>query len=337
MECERIAVDTSKSVFTLHGVDERGRPILRRDLGRARFEEFLGKIPSTEVVLEACGSSHHWGRVAQALGHKVRLIPPQYVKPFVKRGKNDRNDAEAICEAASRPTMRSVPVKSADSQAEAMDLSARGLLVRQRTQLANAVRGHAAEFGVIAARGIAQLEPLLAKIAEANLPQAAKETLAHLGRCIEQLDAQLATLDRRLAARHKANPVSQRLAAVPGVGPVTALTMAMTVDARQFESARHFAAWLGLTPRERSTGGRQRLGGISRAGHERLRQLLVVGAMAVIRHAKPTRQAASPWLLGLLERRPRKLVAVALANKMARTLWAMMANGTAYRRSPQAP
>jgi transposase len=266
----------------------------------------------------------------------VRLLPPQYVKPFVKRGKNDRNDAQAICEAASRPTMRSVPVKSADSQAEAMDLSARDLLVRQRTQLANAVRGHAAEFGVIVAKGIAQLEPLLAKIAEANLPQPAKETLAHLGRCIEQLDAQLATLDRRLAARHKANPVSQRLAAVPGIGPVTALTMAMTVDARQFESARHFAAWLGLTPRERSTGGRQRLGGISRAGHERLRQLLVVGAMAVIRHAKPTRQAASPWLLGLLERRPRKLVAVALANKMARTLWAMMANGTAYRRSPQA-
>ena len=336
MECERIAVDTSKSVFTLHGVDERGRPILRRDLSRARFEEFLGKIPSTEVVLEACGSSHHWGRVAQALGHVVRLIPPQYVKPFVKRGRNDRNDAEAICEAASRPTMRSVPVKSAERQAEAMDLSARDLLVRQRTQLVNAVRGHAAEFGVIAAKGIAQVGPLLAKIAEADVPRAAKETLAHLGRCIEQLDAQLAELDRRLAARHKADPVSRRLAAVPGVGPLTALTVAMTVDARQFESARHFAAWLGLTPRERSTGGRQRLGGISRAGNERLRQLLVVGAMAVIRHAKPTSGAASPWLLGLLERRPRKLAAVALANKMARVLWAMMANGTAYRRPPQA-
>jgi transposase len=177
---------------------------------------------------------------------------------------------------------------------------------------------------------------MLAKIAEADLPQAAKETLAQLGRCLAQLDAQLAVLDQRLAAQHKANPVSQRLAAVPGVGPLTALTMAMTVEARQFESARHFAAWLGLTPRERSTGGRQRLGGISRAGHERLRQLLVVGAMAVIRHARPTSKAASPWLLGLLERRPRKLVAVALANKMARILWAMMANGTAYRHLPQA-
>src|SRR4051794_36956269 len=180
---------TIKSVLTLHGVDERGRPILRRDLSRARFEEFLGKTPPTELVLEACGSSHHWGRVAQALGHKVRLIPPQYVKPFVKRGKNDRNDAEAICEAASRPTMRSVPVKPAESQAEAMDLSARDLLVRQRTRLANAVRGHAAEFGVIAAKGIAQVEPLLARIAEADMPPAAEATLAHPGRCIEQLDA----------------------------------------------------------------------------------------------------------------------------------------------------
>jgi transposase len=338
MECKRIAVDTSKSVFTLHGVDERGRPILRQDLTRARFERFLGKVSPTEVVLEACGSSHHWGRFAQELGHTVRLIPPQYVKPFVKRGKNDRADAEAICEAASRPSMRFVPVKSARAQAEAMDLSARDLLIRQRTQLVNAIRGHAAEFGVIAAKGIAQVEPLLSKIADdTNMPQAAKETLAHLGRVVAQLDTQLAEIDQRLAARHKANPISQRLAAVPGVGPITALTVATTIDPGQFASARHFAAWLGLTPREHSTGGRQRLGGISRAGHERLRQLLVVGAMAVIRQARPGNKTANPWLLGLLERRPRKLAAVALANKMARILWAMLANGTAYRqRMPEA-
>jgi transposase len=353
MEFKRIAVDTSKSVFTLHGVDERGRPILRENLTRARFERFLGKVSPTEVVLEACGSSHHWGRFAQALGHTVRLIPPQYVKPFVKRGKNDRNDAEAISEAASRPSMRFVPVRPAEAQAAAMDLSARDLLIRQRTQLVNAMRGHAAEFGVIAAKGIAQVEPLLAKIADTAMPQAAKETLAHLGRVVAQLDAQLAEFDQRLAKQHKANPVSQRLAAVPGVGPITALTMATTIDPGQFESARHFAAWLGLTPREHSTGGRQRLGGISRAGNEGLRQLLVVGAMAVISHAKPGSKTASPWLLALLERRPRKLAAVALANKMARIVWAkpakapttpvvgmpaegMMANGTAYRRSPQA-
>jgi transposase len=317
-------------------VDEHGRPVLRQDLTRARFETFLGKSSPTEIVLEACGSSHHWGRVAQALGHTVRLIPPQYVKPFVKRGKNNRNDAEAIGEAASRPTMRCVPVKSAETQAEAMDLSARDLLVRQRTQLVNAVRGHAAEFGVIAAKGIAQVEPLLKRVAASDMPQAAKETLAQLGRVIAQLDAQLAEIGQRLAAQHKANPVSQRLAAIPGVGPLTALTVAMKVDAGQFESARHFAAWLGLTPKERSTGSRQSLGGISRAGNERLRQLLVVGAMAVIRHAKPGSKTASPWLLQLLERRPRKVAAVALANKMARTLWAMMANDTAYRRTPQA-
>jgi transposase len=336
MRFKRIAVDTSKAAFTLHGVDEQDRPILRQNLSRARFEAFLGKMSPTEVVLEACGSSHHWGRFLQGLGHTVRLIPPQYVKPFVKRGKNDRNDAEAICEAASRPTMPVVPVKSAQTQADAMDLSARDLLVRQRTQLVNAVRGHAAEFGIIAAKGITQVEPLLDKIAEADMPQAAKETLAQLGRCIAQLDAQLAEIDQRLTKQHKSNPVSQRLAAVPGVGPITALTMAVKVDPGQFQSGRHFAAWLGLTPKEQSTGGRQCLGGISRAGDERLRQLLVLGATTVIRHAKPGSKTASPWLLKLLERRPRKVAAVALANKMARIVWSMMTNDTAYRQAPQA-
>jgi transposase len=336
MKFKRIAVDTSKAVFTLHGVDEQDRPVLRQNLSRARFEAFLGKMSPTEVVLEACGSSHHWGRFLQGFGHTVRLIPPQYVKPFVKRGKNDRNDAEAICEAASRPTMHVVPVKSAQTQADAMDLSARDLLVRQRTQLVNAVRGHAAEFGIIAAKGITQVEPLLDKIEGADMPQAAKETLAQLGRCVAQLDAQLAEIDRRLTKQHKSSPVSQRLAAVPGVGPITALTMAVKVDPGQFQSGRHFAAWLGLTPKEQSTGGRQCLGGISRAGDERLRQLLVLGATTVIRHARPGSKTASPWLLKLLERRPRKVVAVALANKMARIVWAMMTNDTAYRQPPQA-
>jgi transposase len=240
------------------------------------------------LVLEACSSSHHWGRLLEGFGHTVRLIPPQYVKPFVKRGKNDRNDAAAICEAASRPDMRFVSVKSSTMQAEAMDLSARDLLIRQRTQLVNAVRGHAAEFGVITGKGIAQVGSLLERIAQSEMPQAAKEALAQLGRCIEELDAHLAAIGQRLASRHKADPVSQRLAAVPGVGPITALTLAAKIDPSQFNSARHFAAWLGLTPKERSTGGRQRLGGISRAGNERLRQLLVLGATAVIRHANRT-------------------------------------------------
>jgi transposase len=336
MQFKRIAIDTSKATFTLHGVDAQDRPILRQNLGRTQFEAFCRKLSPSELVLEACGSSHYWGRLLQRLGHTVRLIPPQYVKPFVKRGKNDRNDAAAICEAASRPDMRFVPVKSLVSQAEAMDLAARDLLVRQRTQLVNALRGHAAEFGIISAQGIAQVGPLLEKIAGSDMPQAAKDVLARLGRCIDDLDIHRAALDQRLASRHKENPVSQRLAAVPGVGPITALTLAAKVDPSQFKSGRHFAAWLGLTPKERSTGGRQRLGGISRAGNERLRQLLVLGATTVIRHTKSESKTVNLWLLKLLERRPRKLAAVALANKMARVLWAMMANDTAYRRMPQA-
>ena len=335
MQLKRLAVDTSKAVFTVHGVDAQDRPTLRQNLSRAQFEAFCRKLAATEVVLEACGSSHHWGRFLQGLGHTVRLIPPQYVKPFVKRGKNDRNDAAAINEAASRPDMRFVPVKSLAMQADAMDLSARDLLVRQRTQLVNSVRGHAAEFGIITAKGIARIQPLLEKIAETDMPEAAKIVLAQLGRCIDELDAQLVTVDARLAARHKAHPVSQRLAAVPGVGPTIALTLATKIDPSQFKSARHFAVWLGLTPKERSTGGRQRLGGISRAGDERIRQLLVLGATSVIRRAIPGNKAANPWLLKLLERRPRKLAAVALAKKMARILWAMMTNDTAYRRMPQ--
>ncbi len=272
------------------------------------------------------------GRRLASLGHTVRLIPPQYVKPFVRRGKNDRNDAEAICEAASRPGMPSVPVKAAEQQAAAIVLSARELLVRQRTQLVNAVRGHAAEFGIVAAKNISHLPGLLeAIVAEVAVPDAAKEMLAFLGTQVARLDEQIAELERRMKQQHKTNPMSQLLARIPGIGPIGALSLALTIDPGRFRSARHFAAWLGLTPKEHSTGGRQRPGGISRAGNERLRQLLVLGAMAVIRYAKPGSKSASAWLLALLERKPRKLAAVALANKMARIVWAMMATGEAYR------
>jgi transposase len=337
VEFKRIAIDTSKSVFTLHGVDAQERPVLRRDLRRARMEPFFAKLPPTEVVLEACGGSHHWGRTLQAMGHRVRLIPPQYVKPFVKRAKNDRNDAEAISEAASRPTMRSVAIKSAEQQAQAMVLSVRELLVGQRTQLINAVRGHAAEFGVVAAKGTSQVTALLAAVAgNTAVPQAAREMLVLLGRQVDHLDREIARLDTKLMARHKAHPVSRLLAGIPGIGPIGALTLALRIDPAQFESGRHFSAWIGLTPREHSSGGKQRLGGISRAGDERLRQLLVLGATAVIQHAKPGRPGVSPWLLSLLERRPRKLAAVALANKMARIAWAMMTSGEAYRQGSPA-
>lgn len=332
MEYRLIAVDTSKHVFTLHGVDEAGRAVLRRELKRSKFEEFFTKLPATEVVLEACGGSHHWARRLMALGHQVRLIPPQYVKPFVKRGKNDRIDAEAIAEAAARPGMASVPVKSAQTQGDMMVLKARELLVRQRTQAINSLRGHAAEFGRVTAQGTSHVGPLLAILAEdPQIPASAKAMLAMLGRHIEQIDKQVEELDDALLAQHKTNPQSQLLEGVPGIGPLTAISMTLSVDPGQFTSGRHFAAFLGLVPRQHSTGGKTRLGRISKAGNSRLRTLLVVGASAVIRYARPGARNANPWLLQLLGRKPRKLAAVALANKMARIVWAMMTRGEAYR------
>jgi transposase len=274
--------------------------------------------------------------VLEAQGHTVRLIPPQYVKPFLKRGKTNRNDAEAISEAAARPSMRFVPVKPAGRQAEAMVLKVRELLVKQRTQLVNALRGHAAEFGVIAAKGTGKLTTLLASIeAEEGIPATARVMLAFLGRQVEQLDEAVEALDAQLMRLHKATPMSRLLAGIPGVGPIGAISLSLTVEPGQFRSGRHFAAWLGLVPKEHSTGDRQRLGGISRQGNERLRQLLVVGAMAVVRAAvRPGARGVTPWLRNLLERRPRKLAAVALANKMARIVWAMMTSGEAYRPRP---
>jgi transposase len=335
MEYKRIAIDTSKHVFTLHGVDEQERVVLRREFKRGQMERFFAGLAPTQVVLEACGGSHHWGRLLSGLGHQVRLISPHYVKPFVKRGKNDRNDAEAISEAAARPSMRAVPIKTADQQAQMMLLRHREMLVSQRTQAINALRGHAAEFGVIAAKGCSKLAGLLQSLAETTtIPATARAMFAQMGSHISDLDAKLAALGEQLGELHKQSPVSRLLAEIPGVGPLIAISMTLSVNPGEFTSGRHFAAWLGLTPKERTTGGKQRFGGISKAGNQRLRQLLVSGAMAVIRFAKPGSRSASAWLLALLERKPRKLAAVALANKMARIIWAMMARGEAYRRSP---
>jgi transposase len=336
-EIKRIGIDTSKAVFTLHAVDQAGRPVLRVNLRRAQVLPFFKKRPRTEIAMEACGSAHHWARKLMALGHDVRLIPPQYVKPYVKRGKNDRNDAEAICEAASRPGMRFVLAKTEEQQADGLVLKVRETLLGQRTRLINTLRGHAAEFGVIAARGTSQVASLLAAVAaEASIPAAVKERLALLGEEIEHLDGRLKELEAKLLLMHRANAISQLLATIPGIGPIIALTLAIEIDPKAFQSGRHLAAWLGLTPREHSTGGKQRLGGISRAGHERLRALLVVGATAVIRHAsRAESRLATAWLRQLLSRKPRKLAAVALANKMARIVWAIMTRGEAYR-SPAA-
>jgi transposase len=337
MEYKRIAIDTSKHVFTIHGVDVEERVVLRREVRRSQLVGVFAKMAPTEVAMEACGGSHHWARVLGRLGHRVRLIPAQYVKPFVKRAKNDRNDAEAICEAAARPTMRSVPVKSAAQQADTMILRHRDMLVSQRTQTINALRGHAAEFGLIAPKGANNVTALLAAIAQdETIPATARAMFATMGTHIADLDAKLDEVATQLAALHKAHPVSRLLAGIPGVGTLIAVSMALSITPAHFTSGRHFAAWLGLTPRERSTGGKQRFGKISKAGNEKLRQLLITGAMAVIRFAKPGSKSASPWLLQLLERKPRKLAAVALANKTARIIWSMMTSGEAYRQPPVA-
>ena len=348
-EYKRIGLDTSKAVFTLHGIDQQDRPVLRINLRRPQLLVFFKKLPPTEIAMEACGSAHYWARELIALGHDVHLIPPQYVKPYVKRGKNDRNDAEAICEAAGRPGMHFVPVKSVTQQAQGMVLKVRETLVGQRTLLINTLRGHAAEFGVIAAKGLHQVGPLLDAIEqETAIPPEAKDMASLLGRQIEELDTRIKELDAKLTAAHKANEVSQRLATsaagafrhigslrdpIPGVGPITALTLAIEIDPMAFESGRHLAAWAGLTPKEHSTGGKQRMGGISRAGNERLRALLVAGAMSVIRAAtRPGSKQMTEWLRGLLARKPRKVAAVALANKMVRVAWALMTRGEVYRR-----
>jgi len=331
---KRIGIDTSKAVFTLHGIDQTDRPLLRINLRRAQMVPFFAKLPPTEIAMEACGGAHYWARELIKLGHKVRLIPPQYVKPYVKRGKNDRNDAEAICEAGGRPGMHFVPVKSVTQQAQGMVLKVRESLVGQRTLLANTLRGHAAEFGVIAGKGLSKIGPLLNAIEqETAIPSEAKDMASLLGKQIAALDTKVREIEVNLAAVHKANAVSQRLATIPGVGPVTALTLAIEIDHAAFESGRHLAAWAGLTPKEKSTGGKQRMGGISRAGNERLRVLLVAGATSVINAAvKPGSKLMTEWLRALLQRKPRKLAAVALANKMVRVAWVLMARGEVYRR-----
>jgi transposase len=326
-------LDTAKHVFQVHGVDEAEQPVLRRQLRRGEVERFFAKLPATRVGLEACGAAHYWARVLRGLGHEVVLLPPHYVKPYLKRGKSDALDAAAICEAMSRPGMRFVPVKSAERQAALMMLKTRDLLVKQRTMLINAIRGHAAEFGVVAAKGTARVSEVLqrAHAEEAGVPALALEMLWLLAGQLDALDLRLKAIEAKLIAWHKADPVSQCLATQPGVGPIGAVSFSLKVpDAKAFRSGRHFAAWLGLTPKVNGTGGRSRPGRISRQGDETLRRLLVLGATTVIRFAKPGQ--ASPWLMHLLARRPKKLAAIALANKMARILWAMMASGELYRR-----
>jgi transposase len=331
----RIGIDTSKGSFQLHGVNEKEEVVLRRTVRRRQFLEFMAKLEPTVVGLEACGASHHWARELSRLGHRVMLIAPQRVKPYVSPGrKNDKNDAEAICEAMSRPRVRErlVPIKSVEQSASQMLLGVREGLLKRRTQLGNSIRGHAAEFGLVAAKGVDKIEPLLARIAgDEGLPALAREMFGELGQQHAELSAQVARIERKLAAFHRSNELSRRLMEIPIVGPVGAgLMITKIVDPHGFRSGRMCAAWTGLTPKDHSTAGKQKLGGITRAGDESLRAVLVSGATAYIQQVRRGRIVPSPWLAALLERKPPKLVAVALANKTMRIAWKLMTSGERY-------
>jgi len=330
-----IGVDLAKNVFQAHGVDAEGAVIFRRQLRRGQMLPFFNKQPACLVGMEACVTSHHWGREIKALGHRVRLMPPGYVKPYVKRNKNDMADAEAICEAVTRPTMRFVEIKTPQQQSVLMLHRTRHLFVRQRTTLINALRAHLAEFGIVAGVGRKGLERLLTVIEDGEddrVPPTARECLLALRDQLEMVKGQILDADRRILAWHRSSEVSQRLDDIPGIGPLIATALVASVpDPHAFKSGRDLAAWIGLVPRQNSTGGKDRLGHISKAGNRYLRMQLVVGALSVIRRAQQVGYTRRPWLTKLLQRRSTKVAAIALANKNARTAWAMMAHGTYYQ------
>lgn len=328
-----IGLDIAKHVFQVHGIDEAGSVVMRRRVRRGEMLAFFARLEPTVVGMEACSTSHHWARALLALGHEVRLMPAQYVKAYVKRQKNDAADAEAICEAVRRPTMRFVAVKTEEQQAAMMLHRSRDLLVHQRTMLINALRAHLAEFGIIAAQGRGRVGLLTAIVADetAPLPATARQALLPLALQLAEIERQIAAIEASLKEWHQASEVSLRLATIPGIGPLTASAIAAAVpDAHNFKSARQFAAWLGLVPRQNSTGGKTRLGHISKQGDGYIRRLLVIGAQAALHWAKPGK--SNPWVIALRGRKPRLVAATALANKMARIAWAVMISGGTYRR-----
>jgi transposase len=329
-----IGLDLAKSVFQVHGVDVDGEAVLRQRLTRGRMLKFFAKLPRCLVGIEACASSHFWARELVALGHDVKLMPAQYVKPYVKRSKNDAADAEAICEAVTRPTMRFVGIKSAEQQSAMMLHRVRLILSRQRTQLSNALRAHLAEFGIVAPIGRYGIDRLLGVVADpidGRVPTTARICLEMLVAQLSIVKDQILANDRRIMASARETELGRRLMEIPGVGPLLASAVVASVpDPAVFRSGRDLAAWIGLVPRQNSSGGKERLGSISKAGHGYLRQMLVVGAMAVVRYAERN-GTKRPWLVQILARRKAKVAAVALANKTARTIWAMMNSGERYR------
>ena len=329
-----IGIDLSKRSFELHGATAEGAVVFRKRLSRGKLLAFLEDQPSCWIVMEACGGAHFWGREIQALGHECALIPPMYVKPFRKRQKNDANDAAAIVEAAQRPTMRFVAVKSEEAQADAAVFRTRGLLVRQRTQLVNALRGQLTEFGIVAARGLAKVEELRQEMeqAKSRLPEGVVRAVELLCGQIDGLTDEIKALDREITERARRQEDLKRLMTIPGVGPICAMAVcAFAPPMETFRCGRDFAAWVGLTPRQHSTGGKQRLGRITKMGQRDLRQLLVPGATAVLRQQRTKRTGIDPWIARMLAEKPPKLVAVALANRMARVLWAISVRKEDYR------
>ena len=329
-----IGLDIAKSVFQVHGVDVDGTVVIRKRVSRAKVLEFFSTLPSCLVGIEACPSAHHWSRELRAVGHRVRLMPPSYVKAYLKRSKNDANDAAAICEAVTRPSMRFVPTKSQQQQSGLMLHRSRQLLVRQRTMLSNAIRGHLAELGIISAKGrngATELFKIIADEKDGRIPEAARFSLEVLARQHAAIAAEIGAIDKRIHAWHRSSEESRRLEQIPGVGPIVATALISEVgDWKEFSSGRSLAAWIGLVPKQHSTGGKERLGRISKQGNRYLRWLLMAGAMAVIRYARQhgTRRL---WLARIMERRPIKVAAVALANKIARMAWAMMVRAEPFK------
>ena len=330
-----IGLDIAKSVFQVHGVDAAGQVVIRRHLKRRYVLPFFQKLPPCLIGIEACASSHHWSRELQALGHTVRLMPPAYVKPYVKRQKNDATDAEAICEAVTRANMRFVPTKTPEQQSCLMLHRTRHLFIRQQTALINTIRAHLAEFGIVAPvgrKGVEQLLHVVADPTEERVPAVARACLVALGSQLLGLKKQILQFDRMIMDWYRCNETSKRLHYIPGVGPLLATALTASVaDPKAFRSGRNFSAWIGLAPNQHSSGGKDRLGSISKKGDRYLRSLFVAGALAVIRYAKVHGSKHRPWLAALLARKPTKVAAIALANKIARMAWAMMAKGERYK------
>ena len=334
-EVTTIGLDIAKNVFHAHGADARGAALFSRKISRSKLLEFFAQQPRCTVALEACGGAHHWGRELTHLGFDVKLIPPAYVKPFVKRHKNDAVDAEAICEAAQRPNMRFVAIKSQEQQASGLVFRTRDLLVRQRTQLINAIRGHLTEYGWVAPKGpshVLMLGDLLEDEMGSSIPDAARTMVRTMLGLLEDLNDRIGDLDKEIARRAREDATARRLMTIPGVGPITATAIAaLAPPAETFAKGRDFAAWLGLAPRQASTGGKQKLGSITKMGERTLRRLLIIGSSAVVLQASKRGAPAGSWLEQMLARKPRMLVSVALANKTARIIWALLMSKEDYR------